>query len=129
MLIVHCASGVLHVACCHVPASLMSSLSHTRAGINDAMVTVGAIDKLIDRLYSKNDQVRFGCAIALGYLSYNRTAARLLLTACRNTPGLYDKLINNIGVKPKICRDFTEEFRRCKIVGLPCLRYVTIVTK
>ena len=100
----------------------MSSLAHTRAGIPDAMTTVGAIDLLIKRLHSRNDQVRAAAAIALGYLSYNRTAARLMLVACRNTPGLYERLMKNIGKNPKICKDFTEEFRRCQIVGLPCLR-------
>ena len=38
-------------------ASLMSSLAHTRAGITDAMITVGALDLLIDKLYSGDDQV------------------------------------------------------------------------
>ena len=100
----------------------MSSLAHTRAGIPDAMVTVGAIDLLLERLHDANDQVRFHSAVALGYLSFNRTAARQMLTACRNTPGLYDRLLKNIGKHPKICKDFTEEFERAKIVGLPCLR-------
>ncbi|ELU04066.1 hypothetical protein CAPTEDRAFT_159631 [Capitella teleta] len=102
-------------------ASLMSSLAHTRAGIPDAMTTVGAIDMLIKKLYVSNEQVRGAVAISLGYLSFNRTAARLLLVACRNTPGLYELLIANIGTNPKISRDFTEEFRRCQLVGLPCL--------
>ena len=35
----------------------MSSLAHTRAGITDAMITVGALDLLIDKLYSGDDQV------------------------------------------------------------------------
>ena len=38
-------------------ASFMSSLAHTRAGIPDAMLIVGAIDLLKDKLYSANDQV------------------------------------------------------------------------
>ncbi len=35
----------------------MSSLAHTRAGITDAMFTVGATEVLIENLYSENDQV------------------------------------------------------------------------
>ena len=42
---------------CCVAASFMSSLAHTRAGIPDAMLIVGAIDLLKDKLYSSNDQV------------------------------------------------------------------------
>ncbi len=100
----------------------MSSLAHTRAGITDAMVTVGAIDLLLGKQFSDNDQVRFHSAVALGYLSFNRLAGRQMLTACRNTPGLYDKFMKSIGKRPKISRDFMEEFRRAKAVGLPCLR-------
>ena len=105
-----------------VTASLMSSLAHTRAGIPDAMIIVGAIELLIQHLFSENDQVRFACAVALGYLTYNRTATRRLLVACRNTPGLFDRLMDNIGKNPKISPEFTDEFKRQRIIGLPCLR-------
>ena len=37
--------------------SLLASLAHTRAGITDAMLTVGLLYELIDRLYSENEQV------------------------------------------------------------------------
>ena len=100
-------------------SSLLSSLAHTRAGIPDAMVTTGAIDILIKRLSSPNEQVRSAVAVALGYLTFNRTAARLLFGACRNTPGLYKKLMDNIGNSPKISHEFMEDFKRAKIVGLP----------
>lgn len=102
-------------------AGFISGLSHTRAGIPDAMVTVGAIQLLSDRLSSSNDQVRFSCAVALGYLTYNRTATRYLLSACRNRPGLYERLMSSIGKNPRINSEFVEEFRRAKIIGLPCL--------
>lgn len=100
-------------------SSLISSLSHTRAGIPDAMVTTGAIDKLVDKLSSPNEQVRSAVAVALGYLTFNRTAARLLLSACRNTPGLHKKLMDNIGNDAKISAEFIEDFKRAKTVGLP----------
>ncbi|XP_076094844.1 ankyrin and armadillo repeat-containing protein-like isoform X1 [Mytilus galloprovincialis] len=100
-------------------SSLLASLAHTRAGIPDAMVTVGAIDILVERLASANDQVRSSTAIALGYLTFNKTAARILLSACRNTPGLYKKMMENIGKTPKISEDFLQDFKRAKIVGLP----------
>ncbi|XP_061167170.1 ankyrin and armadillo repeat-containing protein-like [Saccostrea echinata] len=100
-------------------ASLLSSLAHTRAGIPDAMVTSGAIDILVDKLSSRNDQVRSACAVALGYLTFNRTAARILFSACRNTPGLYKKLEENIGKNAKISQEFVQDFKRAKIVGLP----------
>lgn len=100
-------------------ASLLSSLAHTRAGITDAMVTTGAIDLLVEKLSSKNDQVRNAVAVTLGYLTYNRTAARILFSACRNMPGLYKKLMENIGKNAKISEEFVGDFRRAKHIGLP----------
>lgn len=107
-------------------ASLLSSLAHTRAGIPDAMVTSGAIDVLVDKLSSQNDQVRGACAVALGYLTFNRTAARILFSACRNTPGLYKKLEENIGKNAKISQEFVQDFKRAKIVDLPSQWFVFI---
>ena len=108
-------------------SSLLSSLAHTRAGIPDAMVTTGAIDVLIVKLSSPNEQVRAAVAVALGYLTFNKTAARLLLGACRNTPGLYKKLIDNIGEDAKISPDFKSDFNRALHVGLPSQWYVLLV--
>ena len=66
-------------------------------------------------------QLRFACAVCLGYLTFNRTAARKLLVACRNTPGLYEKIMENIGPKPRISKEFTDEFKRALTIGLPCM--------
>ncbi|XP_071497237.1 ankyrin and armadillo repeat-containing protein-like [Diadema antillarum] len=101
--------------------SLLASLAHTRAGIPDAMITSGAVDILIGHLHSANMEVRHSAAVAVGYLTFNRTATRLLLIATRNTPGLFQKLMDNLDKDGKISRDFTEEFRRQEIVGLPAL--------
>ncbi|XP_063964781.1 ankyrin and armadillo repeat-containing protein-like isoform X3 [Lytechinus pictus] len=101
--------------------SLLASLAHTRAGIPDAMITSGAVDILIYHLNSDNIEVRSSSAVALGYLTFNRTATRLLLIATRNTPGLFQKLMDNLDKDGKISEDFTEEFRRQQVVGLPAL--------
>ena len=102
--------------------SLLASLAHTRAGIPDAMITSGAVDILIGHLNSENVEVRCSSAVALGYLTFNRTATRLLLIATRNTPGLFQRLMENLDKDGKISKDFTEEFKRQEIVGLPALR-------
>lgn len=86
------------------------------------MQTVGAVEQLLDKLYVDNDQVRSACAVTLGYLTFNRTAARKLLVAVRNTPGLYQLMMANMGKQPKICKDFTDEVKTQTIIGLPCLR-------
>ncbi|XP_015214679.2 ankyrin and armadillo repeat-containing protein isoform X2 [Lepisosteus oculatus] len=102
-------------------AQLLASLAHTRAGIPDAIVTMGAINHLCTHLYSNEEEVRIGCAIALGYLTFNRPAHRILLVECRNTPGLYDLLIEHLSKDAKISQVFTAEFERQKLVGLPSL--------
>ena len=76
---------------CFISASYLSSLAHTRAGITDAMITCDAVDILCDLLYSPNDQIKFVSAVTLGFLTFNRTASRLLLHNCRNV-----NLIKNI---------------------------------
>ncbi|XP_038077595.1 ankyrin and armadillo repeat-containing protein-like isoform X2 [Patiria miniata] len=101
--------------------TLIASLAHTRAGITDAMITSGSVEVLIDHLFSQNAEVRCAAAVALGYLTFNRKATRLLLVATRNTPGLYKRLMDNLDKDGKISRDFTEEFRRAQVVGLPAL--------
>lgn len=100
-------------------ASLLSSLAHTRAGIPDAMVTSGAIEALVSRLTSANKLVRTACAVALAYLTFNKTAARLLLSACRNSLGLYERITENVDKDAKMSEEFTRDFEHAKMVGLP----------
>ncbi|XP_013392381.1 ankyrin and armadillo repeat-containing protein-like [Lingula anatina] len=99
--------------------SFMASFAHTRAGIPDAMITSGAINHLLEHLFSDSEEVRSAVACALGYLSFNKTTARALLVACRNRPKYYDLLMDNIGLNPKISADFVDDFKRAKLVGLP----------
>ncbi|KAJ1186968.1 hypothetical protein NDU88_003747 [Pleurodeles waltl] len=100
---------------------LISSLSHTRAGIPDAFTTLGTIECLTRRLYSKDEEVRVACANALGYLTFNRTAHRHLLMECRNKPALFDLLRSNLKEDARISTEFIKDFERQKQVGLPSL--------
>ena len=105
-------------------AGLLSSLAHRRAGIPDAMLAVGALSVLTDRLMTDaSETVRHSCAVTLGYLTYNKTAARLLFAACRNTPGLYDQIITQIGPAARVNPDFITDYKCARKVGLPCMRY------
>lgn len=79
---------------CILIASFLSSLARTRAGIADAIVACDAVDILCNRLFHPtSNEVKYSCAVALAYLTYNRTASRLLLHNCRNAPELYSTLI------------------------------------
>ncbi|XP_076858454.1 ankyrin and armadillo repeat-containing protein isoform X2 [Brachyhypopomus gauderio] len=100
---------------------LLASLSHTRAGLPAAIVTAGAIVHLCAHLYSEDEEVRSACASALGYLTFNRHAHRLLLVECRNNPVTYKLLMGHLVEDAKICRRFISEFKRQRTMGLPAL--------
>ncbi|XP_064167188.1 ankyrin and armadillo repeat-containing protein [Anguilla rostrata] len=102
-------------------AQLLASLAHTRAGISDGIITMGAVDHLCAHLFSEEEEVRVSAACALGYLSFNRKAHRLLLVKCRNAPATYDLLTEHLIEDAKISKVFTADFRRQKLVGLPSL--------
>ncbi|XP_078083839.1 ankyrin and armadillo repeat-containing protein [Mustelus asterias] len=100
----------------------LSSLTQTRAGISDAIITMGAVEHLCPHLYAEREQVRDSCATALGYLSFNPTGHRHLMMECRNQPELYELLIANICNDGKISKEFTEEFKMQRLIGLPAER-------
>jgi len=91
------------------------------------MLAVGALSVLTERLMNDGSEVvRQACAVTLGYLTYNRTAARLLFASCRNTPRLYDQIIRNMGPATRLNPIFVNDFECARKIGLPCLRYVLL---
>nr|XP_026696049.1 ankyrin and armadillo repeat-containing protein isoform X3 [Ciona intestinalis] len=103
-------------------AEYIASLAHTRAGVPDAIVQLGTVPKLVKKLKSANQQLRQAASQALGYLSFNRTASRELMAACRGTDGVYDSLINNIGPDGVVADEFVAEFKCQSAIGLPILK-------
>lgn len=87
------------------------------------MCCSGSVEALLTNLSSSNEEVRSSAAVALGYLSFDRKASRLMLQACRNTPGLLESLVDNLG-NGKISMEFMDDWRQTKIVGLPSARSV-----
>lgn len=67
--------------------------------------------------------MRTACSCALGYLTYNANAFRILLKECRNKPNQFLRLINSISRDASINPAFLKEFRMQQKVGLPSLRY------
>ncbi|KAH0621577.1 hypothetical protein JD844_023038 [Phrynosoma platyrhinos] len=100
---------------------LLASLAHTRAGIPEAITSLGTVQRLCFHLYAKEEEVRTAVASALGYLTFNRTAYRHLLVQCRNKPRLFKRLIMNLSKDARINADFVKEFKRQKKIGLPSL--------
>ncbi|XP_073710736.1 ankyrin and armadillo repeat-containing protein [Misgurnus anguillicaudatus] len=104
-----------------IAAQHLASLAHMRAGLTDAIVTIGTVEDLCAHLNSEDEEVRTACASALGYLTFNRQAHRQLLGKCRRVPDTYDLLMKNIARDAKISQFFTAEFERHKRTGLPSL--------
>lgn len=67
--------------------------------------------------------MRTACSCALGYLTYNAKAFRILLKECRNKPNQFLRLINSISKDASINPAFLKEFKMQQNVGLPSLRY------
>ncbi|NWX84136.1 ANKAR protein, partial [Nothoprocta pentlandii] len=101
---------------------LLASLAHTRAGIPEAITTLGTIQRLCYHLYSDDEEVCIASANALGYLTFNRTAYRHLLGECRNKPQQFGRLLGNLSRDARINHGFVQEFRRERRLGLPSLR-------
>ncbi|KYO33714.1 ankyrin and armadillo repeat-containing protein isoform B [Alligator mississippiensis] len=106
---------------------LLASLAHTRAGVPEAITSLGTIQHLCYHLYSDKEEVRIASATALGYLTFNRTAYRHLLVECRNKPKQFTRLMNNLSRDAKINPDFVKEFQRQRQVGLPSLRIAILL--
>eukprot|EP00116_Pleurobrachia_bachei_P002771 sb/3463033/ len=83
-----------------------------------SLVTVGAMERLISLLTSPAELVRSSAATAVGYMTFNRGAMRILLTACRRNPETYQLLFANLS-GGKISDTFVREWEYCLTVGLP----------
>ncbi|KAF4026302.1 hypothetical protein G4228_018635 [Cervus hanglu yarkandensis] len=101
--------------------NLIATLAHSRAGIPEAFTALGTIQQLCYHLYSGQEEVRMACSSALGYLTYNANAFRLLLKECRNKPNQFLRITKNISRDASINPAFLKEFEMQQKVGLPSL--------
>ncbi|XP_020751914.2 ankyrin and armadillo repeat-containing protein isoform X4 [Odocoileus virginianus] len=101
--------------------NLIATLAHSRAGIPEAFTTLGTVQQLCYHLYSGQEEVRMACSSALGYLTYNANAFRLLLKECRNKPNQFLRITKNISRDASINPAFLKEFEMQQKVGLPSL--------
>ncbi|CAH1779553.1 unnamed protein product [Owenia fusiformis] len=99
-------------------ADCIARLSHTRAGVPAAFVSIDTCNLLCNLMMSDSEQVRGCAAIALGYLSYNHVCERQLLNRCRQDPYLY-KVIGYYTGKGKVSPSFLENWKHYRKIGLP----------
>jgi len=87
----------LRLVCFSVLAKYISSLARIRTGISDGLISCDVLGRLIAKLYTEplpqtsedagdDVEMRSACAIAIGALTYNKTAFRLLYNLVRRDP-------------------------------------------
>ncbi|XP_077010536.1 ankyrin and armadillo repeat-containing protein isoform X5 [Tamandua tetradactyla] len=111
----------VHTTTIILTGNLIASLAHSRAGIPEAFTALGTIQRLCFHLYSGKEEVRAACSCALGYLTYNANAFRILLKECRNKPNQFIRITKNISRDASINPAFLKEFQMQQRVGLPSL--------
>ncbi|XP_075694455.1 uncharacterized protein LOC142661093 [Rhinoderma darwinii] len=102
-------------------ADCVARLSHTRAGLSAAMVSIDIVNLLCPLLSSPSQQVKGSASIALSYLSFNPLAERQLLQRCRRDPELVKVLIY-FNKKRRWSETFTERWRHMRKLTLPPIR-------
>ena len=103
-----------------VSADCLASLAHTRAGISAAITAAGGVKLLLKKLGSPVEAISASAATALGYLTFNRTAAREMMTAMRTDPRLYD-VFHRHTIHGKVSPEFVENWQETVKIGLPSL--------
>ncbi len=103
-------------------AEFIASLAHTGAGIPDTLVMAGALEKLMQNLLSGSGPVVESCSVALGYFTFNPTAARLITGMFRDSPELFNKFRPHLSTIV-VSKKFLANWRYLTDIGLPALRY------
>ena len=102
-------------------ANFIGGLAHTRAGIPQAIISIGTVKTLGGLLMSPYETVQAAAAIALGYLSYDSVGERELVNVCRHDPFLFTVLQFHTG-KVKLSTQFIDRWQHCKAIGLPPIK-------
>ncbi len=136
--------------CFFFKGKYISSLARIRTGISDGFISCGVLERLIDKLYAPpipqtsadagdEDEMHSACAVAIGALTYNKTAYRLLYNLVRRDPSmisslfgkkirfvflsaLYDKIVE-CGQRSCMSPEFVTYFESERAKGLPVDRY------
>jgi hypothetical protein len=123
-------------------------LARIRTGISDGLISCHVLERLIDKLYAPSipqtsedagDEMEMhsACAVAIGALTYNKTAFRLLYNLVRRDPSmmifivsvkivsissfhvaLYDKIVE-YGQRSCLSSEFVTFFESERAQGLP----------
>ena len=102
-------------------ASFVACLAHSNPGFPETLVMAGALDHLVSNLTSGSNPVVESCCVALGYLSFHPTAARLMRGMFRDSPEKIE-VLQEFSSSITISRDFLRDWSYTERAGLPVLR-------
>ena len=91
-------------------SNFIAGLAHTRPGIPSAFVSIGTVQILAGLLMSPSERVRAYSAVALGYLSVDKSGQKQLLNICRSKPQLYE-IVCCYAKKVRLSQEFIERWK------------------
>lgn len=106
----------IQISCCEY----IARLSHSYDGLSQVIIGAGGVDAMVVCLKSGNGPVVQGASVVLGYLSYNHTARRLILSVFRDEPHLFTVFNTNLYHR-KVCPVFLSMWKDIQRDGLPAL--------
>ncbi|KAI6652094.1 Ankyrin and armadillo repeat-containing protein-like [Oopsacas minuta] len=98
----------------------LAALSRTTEGIPAAIIGANGIEHCFKNLFHQANSVARMAAVVLGYLTFNPTARRNILTAFRLDPYLCYMFNKHFSVG-EICKKFKYEWEMTATKGLPAL--------
>ena len=104
------------VSCCEY----LARLSHGSDGLSQVIIGAGGVDAMVSCLKSGNGPVVQGASAVLGYLSYNHTARRLILSVFRDEPHLFTAFNSSLYHR-KVCPVFLSMWKDIQRDGFPSL--------
>ncbi len=102
-------------------AEFIASLAHTGNGIPDTLIMTGTLEKLMDNLAYGTGPVVESCSVALGYFTFNPTAARMITGIFRDIPELFEKFRPHLSTIV-VSKKFLDNWSYQTDIGLPALR-------
>ncbi len=105
-------------------AEFIASLARSQNGIPGVLVIAGLLDPLMNNRTS-NDPVIESSSVALGYLTFNPMASRMMLTMFRDDPELFN-VFSRMFPLITYSAKFLTTWKHITRPGLPSLRFVEL---
>ena len=103
-------------------AEFIASLAHMKdGGLCRVIVMAGALEPLLSNLRVGTGPVIESSSVALGYLTFDPTAARTITGEFRDNPELYETFSEQISTVV-VAKKFLDNWRHLQSIGLPSLR-------